>query len=86
MNKDRLNSVAPIRAIQQAYAVADRLQDMPSEEQVVALAVAFQLYAEVLRLDPSELLNKAQRIVNDGDTHYTREAKALRDYVQQEVK
>lgn len=85
MNQDQLNFVAPIDAVRDAYGIVDRVQDLTPGRQVAAIAVAFTLYAETLGISPSELINRAQRIVADADTHYTREAKALRDYVQQEV-
>lgn len=64
----------------------DKVQDLDGSEQVAAIAVAFTLYSEVLGISPSELINRAQRIIADADTHYTREAKALRDFVKEEVK
>lgn len=85
MNRDKLNFVAPIEAVRDAYAIVDRVQDLDGARQVAAIAVAFSLYAESIGISPSELINRAHRIVADADTHYTREAKALRDYVKQEV-
>lgn len=86
MNRDQLNTVPAIEAVRNAYAIVDRVQDLPGHQQVAAIAVAFTLYAEVLGISPSELINKAERIVRDADTFYTREAKALRDYVKEELR
>lgn len=86
MNKDQLNSVSSIEVLRDVVAIVDRIQDYPGSRQVAAVAVTFRIYSEVLGIDPSELINKAQRIVKDADTFFTREAKALRDYVREEVK
>lgn len=86
MNKDLLNSVVSFHAVEAAYAAVSAVQTMPKHKQVAGIAVLFTVICEELKLSPSELINKASRIAKDADTFYTRETKALRDYVQGELK
>lgn len=85
MNIDQLNNLRSLDAVQGAVAVVDRLQDLPAAQQVAGLAVAFVIFAETLRISPSALINKAERMVTNADTFYTRDVKALRDYVEGEI-
>jgi hypothetical protein len=48
--------------------------------------VLFTVICEELKLDPSELISKATRVAKDADGFFTRETKALRDYVKGELK
>jgi hypothetical protein len=86
MNKDQLNSVVSFHAVEAAYAAVSAVQAMPKAKQVAGVAVLFAVICEELKLDPSELINKAQRMSKDADGFFTREMKALRDYVQGELK
>jgi hypothetical protein len=86
MNIDRLNSLNPHAALQAAYLCIDSLQQFPAEQQIAGAAVLFNSLCEVLRLCPSELINKAQRMTKDADGFYTREAKAMTEYVKSELK
>ena len=86
MNRDQLNSVVSFHAVEAAYAAVSALQAMPPAKQVMGAAVLFSVLCEELKLDPSELINKAQRVAKDADGFFTREMKALRDYVKGELK
>lgn len=86
MDTDKLNSINPHLAIQAAFQAVDSLQQFPAHQQLAGVAVLFNTVCDGLGIDPSDLINKAQRITKDADGYFTREAKALRDYVQGELK
>lgn len=86
MNRDQLNSVVSFHAVEAAYAAVSAVQTMAPAKQVMGAAVLFSVLCEELKLDASELINKAQRVAKDADGFFTREMKALRDYVKGELK
>jgi hypothetical protein len=86
MNTDKLNSIISFHAIDGAYAAVSAIQGFEKHKQVAGAAVLFTVICEELGLNPSELINKAQRIARDADTFYAVEAKALRAYVKGELK
>jgi hypothetical protein len=86
MNTDKLNSIISFHAIDGAYAAVSAIQGFEKHKQVAGVAVLFTVICEELQLDPSELISKASRIAKDADGFFTRETKALRDYVKGELK
>lgn len=86
MNRDQLNSVVSFHAVEAAYAALSAIQAMPKHKQVMGAAVLFTVICEELGMEPSELINKAQRVAKDADGFFTREMKALRDYVKGELR
>ena len=84
--KDRLSVVPASEAVRAAFVALDTLQTSPPAYQVAAISVLFKEFSEGLGISPSELLDKARRWTADNDTFFQREVKALRDYVQQEVR
>lgn len=86
MDINKLNSINPHAALQAAFQATDAIQQFPKHQQVAGVAVLFNTLCEGLRLDPSDLINKAQRITKHADGFFTREAKALLSYVQGELK
>lgn len=72
-------------AVTAAYQAVSTLQDFKPAQQVAGVSILFHIIAEQLGLSPSELLNKAERMTADADTYYSREVKALRDYVRGEL-
>jgi hypothetical protein len=86
MNKDQLNSIISFHAVESAYAAVSAIQSYPKHKQVAGVAVLFTVICEELKLDPSELISKAARVAKDADGFFTRETKALRDYVKGELK
>lgn len=85
MNRDQLNSVVSFHAVEAAYAAVSAVQAMPKQKQVMGIAVLFSTICDELKLDLSELINKAQRVAKDADGFFTREMKALRGYVKGEL-
>jgi hypothetical protein len=86
MNTDKLNSIISFHAIDGAYAAVSAIQGFEKHKQVAGAAVLFTVICEELGLNPSELISKASRIAKDADGFFTRETKALRDYVKGELK
>lgn len=85
-HRDALNSMSPAKAVQVGYFTASQLADFRPAEQVAGVALFLSVMCEQLRIDPREVINKAARITRDADTYYTREVKALRDYIDGEMK
>jgi len=86
LNRDALFSVNARYAVHAAYAALDGAQSLPKSLQVAGIAVLFHEVCDVLQLDPSQLLDMARRVRRDAELNYSLEAKALRDYIQHEIK
>lgn len=86
MNTDRLNSMKPQEAAQSAYAQISAVQHLPPDQQVAGAVLLLRAMAEELRLDLSQLMQQAARVMDDADTYYNREVSALRMYVRKELK
>lgn len=69
-----------------AYAAVTAAQDSPPGEQVMSFAVLLLQACEVLRLDPSEMLDKAQRVVRHAQDNYSLELRSLQRYIKEELK
>lgn len=85
MNLDQLNMVPARDTVQTAYAALSGAQGHPAAQQVMAFAVLFYEACEVLRLDPSEMLDKARRIHRNAQDHYSVELGALHTYLKKEL-
>lgn len=70
--------------IQTAYAGVAGMQDSPSPLRLMATAVLFLETCKVLRLDPSEMIDKAHRLTRHAEDHASIELAALRTYLKQE--
>lgn len=81
---DVINSMSAKDAVQRAYFTASQLQDHRDAEQVAGVALYLNELCRVHRLSPRELLNKAERMAADADTHYAVEVQALRAYIKEE--
>jgi hypothetical protein len=84
-NPDHMNMVAAQPTIQTAYAAVSAAQTAPPGEQVMSFAVLFHEVCTQLRLDPSEMLDKARRLVRHSEDHYSLEIHALREYIRKEL-
>ena len=85
MNLDQLNSVPAWHTLQTAYAGIDGMQSSPAPMRVMAAAVLFNELCWELRLDPSEMLDKARRVACHAEQHLSNELKALRLYIRNET-
>lgn len=86
MNNDQLNSVNPHGAVQAAYSAVSALQTFRPAEQIAGAGVLIATICAETGISPSDLLEKAARMAAHADTYYTREIKALRHYVQEELR
>lgn len=85
-NPDRMNMVSAHHTLQTAYSAVSAAQDAPPGEQVMSFAVLFLQTCEVLRLDPSEMLDKAHRVVRHAQDHHSLELRSLQEYIKKELK
>jgi hypothetical protein len=89
VNRDVLNSVPAYDSVRGAYAALSGIDTLPPEVQVTGVAILFNEIATGLGLDPSELLNQAQRradFVSQSDAITQRtEVASLRAYVKGEL-
>jgi hypothetical protein len=86
MNNDKLNSVGPLAAVQSAYAAITAIQHLPAEDQVAGVALLFTTIVEELKLNPYQIIGASVRRAKDSDSYYTTEIRALRAYIQGELK
>lgn len=82
--RDQVNSMDPKRAVMAAYDIASKLQDFRKAEQIAGAALFLGEVCAVLGLDVRELHNQSARMAADADTFFSREVKALRDYIKGE--
>jgi hypothetical protein len=85
MNRDQLSMVPARDTIQTAYAALSGAQSAPPAQQVMAYAVLFYEACQVLRLDPSQMLDAAQRLHRHAQDHYSVELRALNEYIAKEL-
>lgn len=77
------SSVGALR--EPAFRIISRMQDVPPHQQFNALALAFVVAAQALRLDPYEEAQRAVRKVSAAEGPFTSHVQALRDYVAGEL-
>ena len=85
MNTDQLNMVPAFHTIQTAYAALSGAQDSPPAQQVMGIAVLFHEVCTNLRLDPSEMLDKARRVHRHAEDHFSLELRSLHNYIREEL-
>jgi hypothetical protein len=66
------------------YYTASQIQDERSPEQIAGVALFLNELCRVHGLDTRALLNKAERMAADADTHYAVEVRALRQYIKEQ--
>lgn len=84
MNADSLAMLKPAQALEDAFLVLDSVQHLPAHRQVAGVTLLFKLLAEGLRLDKSQLLDAADRMAHDADSHYFHHIHAVREYIARE--
>lgn len=84
--RDNLPTTNAGDAVQAAYQALSSLQNFTPAQQVAGVAILLKEIAEQINVSPSELLDKAARMTTDADTFFTREVKALRAYIQGELR
>jgi len=73
-------------AVQAALNVLDNVQGMRPGEQVAGVFFLAYVMAQQLGLNVSEVFNQSQRRYDDANTYHKREAQALSDYVNGELR
>lgn len=86
MNNDKLYSVHPIRAYDAAYAAISSLQSFRPEMQAAGVALLFREVSESSGLSVSQLMQYSSRINSDADVRWDSKARALKMYVEEEIK
>lgn len=84
--RDRVLNSSPSAAAEGAFVVISALQDLHPARQVLALATALKVTAEVLQIDPRELLGVVGRM--QADCHFLNQdtLSAVSAYVDGEIK
>lgn len=83
---DQIPFSDPTTVVRTAYAALSAVQGETPGHQVAGVAVLLREMCDGLKLDLSEVLSSAHRIASANDTFFQREVKALRDYVQGELR
>ena len=73
-------------AVRAAFLAISAIQSEPKGTQVAAIFLIAEVMKTQLGLDISELFNQAQRRYDFYDTYYKREAQALTDYINGEIR
>jgi hypothetical protein len=83
---DQLPHVSAPKAVEVALLAVDGIQQQAPGAQVAGIALLLHTMATQLGLNVSVLMNQAGRRYDDADTFYRREAQALTDYVNGELR
>lgn len=83
---DQIPFSDPTLVVRTAYAALSAVQAETPGHQVAGVALLLREMCDGLRLDLSQVLASAHRIASANDTFFQREVKALRDYVQGELR
>lgn len=86
MNNDARNSVGRFPALQAAFVALDGVQSLPPHLQVVGIAVLFREMCLRLGLDKAQVLNAAERVSHDANSHFGQHMQALHSYIDNELK
>ena len=73
-------------AVQVAFNAIDMVQGSRPGEQVAGVALLLYVMAQQLGLNVSDLMNQSQRRFDDANTYFKREAQALSDYINGELR
>lgn len=83
---EQLPHVSAGKACEVAFCAIDGMQQFTAGEQVAGLAFLFHVITQQLGLNVSNLLNQSQRRFDDINQPFKREAQALSDYVNGELR
>lgn len=84
--KDKLSCVHHERVALTAMSLLNGMQNHRPEAQVAGVAATLMLLCDVLGLDPRFELERSQRIMKDADRNLRAEFKAVRAYIEGELK
>lgn len=83
--RDRVTHSTPEAAALGAFGVITALQDIHPADQILSLAAAFKVTAEVLRFEPAELMNIVGRMQRDCTFRNEDTFNAIAAYVDGEI-
>jgi hypothetical protein len=84
--KRQLPHVSAPKAMEVALQAVSTVQQYTPGEQVAGIVVLAYLMCQQCGIDVSEAFNQAQRRYDTADTYHRREAQALNDYVNGELR
>lgn len=84
LNRDLMNHLSTQAVARDSIAILDRLQDMPSERQIVALASVYRLMTERFDISPHDLHTIADNIMNHAQGRRV-EFEAVAAYMEGEL-
>lgn len=84
--RQRVSFGTPEAAALGAFKVINTLQDLHPDQQVIALAAAFKVTADVLQIDPRWLLHVVERMQRDCTFRNEDTFNAVSAYVDGEIK
>lgn len=84
--KQQLPNVSAAKAVEVAIRALDGMTGAGPGEQVAGVFLLARVMSVQLGLDVSDLFNQSQRRYQDADTFFKREAQALTDYVNGELR
>lgn len=83
MNHDRLTNIDAKSGARAAFTTLDRLQLLPSEEQLVGTASLFLLLCAHYREDPQDVMTVTKALMHHQDHNH--DFVAIRDYMKGEL-
>lgn len=84
--KDHITTLNAHKAIQASFAALTGLANETPDYQVAATALLLRVMVDRAGLDMNTVLDQARRMETHADDFFRREVKALRDYVDEEIK
>jgi hypothetical protein len=86
MNRDLIVNVQSEAASKAAYAVIDTLQFHPAQHQIAAMAAVFVLLMDHYSMDIPDMVQAFRNMANDETTGAQDNIRALRMYMEGELK
>lgn len=85
MNNDKITNADPARVARASFAILNRLQDFPKEEQPLAAAAVFLTLADHLGVPAQDLFTFTKNLMNSKEG-LRPEFGGVRDYIKYEIK
>lgn len=86
MNRDLIVNVQSEATSKAAYAVVDTLQFHPPQHQIAAIAAVFVLLMDHYKMDIPDMVQAFRNMANDETTKAQDNIRALRMYMEGELK
>lgn len=85
MNRDKFTNIDPTKAGMATMFILTALQQLPQEEQVVALAAVFRFLLEARGIPVQDAMEVSSRVMMSNDGVFHPEFKAAQMYVKYEM-